>query len=204
MTVLADTPRWPRHGMLWGHLISDASLEELHAAAARCGLTPRAFDLDHYDWPESAHGDLEAAGVRFVSAGELTRALLRSGLRVPLRDRAAARARRTAEHAADLGLEMVPTDLVLGPIGHADPLPPAGQAPAGAFRLSQEVPGGAARIEAHDAAGRQAAHEMIALLDARARDRGAPGFTGQVLSLSQDSLPGSSESADGESVSGRT
>lgn len=199
MTVFADTPRWPRHGMLWGHLISDASVEELHAAAARCGLTPRAFDLDHYDWPESARGDLEAAGVRFVSAGELTRALLRSGLRVPLRDRAAARARRTAEHAAALGLETVPTDLVLGPIGHADPLPPAGQAPASAFRLSQEAPGGAPRIEAHDAAGRLAAQEMLALLDARARDRGSPGFTGQVLSLSQDS-----GSADGESVSGRT
>src|SRR5699024_468160 len=29
MTVYADTPRWPRHGMLWGHLISDTSLEEL-------------------------------------------------------------------------------------------------------------------------------------------------------------------------------
>ena len=38
MTVYADTPRWPRHGMLWGHLISDTSLEELHAAAARAQI----------------------------------------------------------------------------------------------------------------------------------------------------------------------
>ncbi|WP_341854754.1 DUF4031 domain-containing protein [Brachybacterium sp. GPGPB12] len=72
-------PRWPRHGTVWGHLVSDRSLEEPHEAAARAGLPPRAFDLDHYDWPASAREDLEAAGVSFVGDRELTRILLRSG-----------------------------------------------------------------------------------------------------------------------------
>ena len=119
MTVFADTPRWPRHGLLWGHLISDASLAELHAAAERCGLPPRAFDLDHYDWPESARADLEAAGVRFVGAGELTRALVGSGLRIPLRDRPAARSRRTAEDAAALGLAPAEVPTAAGRSGAA-------------------------------------------------------------------------------------
>ena len=38
MTVFADTPRWPRHGTVWGHLVSDRSLEELHEFAARISL----------------------------------------------------------------------------------------------------------------------------------------------------------------------
>src|SRR5699024_5740815 len=79
MTVYADTPRWPRHGMLWGHLISDTSLEELHDAAASAGLPPRSFDLDHYDWPEQARGQLEAAGVQMVDNRRLTRILIGSG-----------------------------------------------------------------------------------------------------------------------------
>lgn len=194
MTVFADTPRWPRHGLLWGHLISDASLAELHAAAERCGLPPRAFDLDHYDWPESARADLEAAGVRFVGAGELTRALVGSGLRIPLRDRPAARSRRTAEDAAALGLAPaeVPTDLVLGLRGHADPLPPAAGAPAGAFRIGRDRHGEAPRVQAHDAAGRTGAARMLARLDALARDLGEQDFVGQLLQL-----PASSEGEAG-------
>lgn len=181
MTVYADTPRWPRHGLLWGHLVSDASLEELHATAARAGLPGRAFDLDHYDWPEGREADLAAAGVVTVGDGELTRRLIASGLRVPLRDRPAARARRSATHAAELGLRPVPTDLVLGPIGHADPLP--AEAPPGSFRLGCEEVGAAARIEAPDRAGREAALALREHLDALARAAGRPGFTGQVLQL---------------------
>ena len=142
MTVHADTPRWPRHGMLWGHLISDISLEELHEVAARAGLPPRSFDLDHYDWPAAARDSLVGAGVNFVGDGELTRLLIASGLRIKLRDRPAARARRSAEHAAALGLEPVPRDLVVGLRGHVDPLPED----AGAFRLTRDEPEGPARI----------------------------------------------------------
>ena len=51
MTVLIDTPLWPKHGTVWAHLVSDTSLDELHAFARRAELPPRAFDLDHYDVP---------------------------------------------------------------------------------------------------------------------------------------------------------
>lgn len=87
MTVLVDPPLWPRHGRYWSHLVSDASLDELHAFAARAGLPRRAFDLDHYDVPDARHADLVALGAQPVSAGELIRRLRASGLRVPARDR---------------------------------------------------------------------------------------------------------------------
>lgn len=181
MTVYADTPRWPNHGMLWGHLISDASLEELHEVAARASLPPRSFDLDHYDWPTSAEGALRKAGVTFVSDGELTRILIASGLRIKLRDRPGARARRSAEHAAALGLEQVPRDLIVGRLGHVDPLPPAEEAAPGAFRMAREEPSAAPRIEAHDDPGLRGALELLELLDRLAQERGERGFVGQVL-----------------------
>ena len=53
MTVLIDTPLWPKHGTVWSHLVSDASIDELHAFARRMDVPPRAFDLDHYDVPIS-------------------------------------------------------------------------------------------------------------------------------------------------------
>lgn len=87
MTVLVDTPMWPRHGTLWGHLVSDASYDELHAFAARAGLPARSFDLDHYDVPIERHADLVALGAQSVTGRDLIRRLLASGLRVPERDR---------------------------------------------------------------------------------------------------------------------
>lgn len=179
MTVYADTPLWGRHSTLWGHLISDTSLEELHRAADRAGLHPRAFDLDHYDWPASAHRDLERAGAVFVDGRELTRILIASGLRVPLVDRPAARARRTARDAALLGLERVPRDLIVGLLGHVDPLPDE----PGAYRLTRDDASQPARIEARDQAGRRAADDFLALADAAARARGEAGFVGQVMDV---------------------
>ena len=41
MAILIDPPRWPAHGRLWSHLISDASLDELHRR-----LTARALDSE--------------------------------------------------------------------------------------------------------------------------------------------------------------
>ncbi|MDN5820514.1 MAG: DUF4031 domain-containing protein [Brachybacterium sp.] len=177
MTVFADTPRWPRHGMQWGHLISDTSLAELHELAARAGLPPRSFDLDHYDWPSVARDALAESGARFVGDGELTRILIASGLRIKLRDRPSARARRSAEHAAELGLDPVPQDLIAGLLGHVDPLPDR----PGAFRLTRDTPEGAPRIEAHDAAGRRAAEAMLERLDDLSRARIGTGFVGQVM-----------------------
>jgi hypothetical protein len=87
VTVLVDTPMWPAHGRLWAHLVSDASLAELHAFARRAGLPERGFDLDHYDVPLERIDELVALGAERVSAGELTRRLIASGLRVKARDR---------------------------------------------------------------------------------------------------------------------
>jgi hypothetical protein len=87
MSVLVDVPMWPAHGRLWAHLVSDTSLEELHAFAARAELPSRSFDLDHYDVPEERIPALLALGAQAVSAHELTRRLIASGLRVRARDR---------------------------------------------------------------------------------------------------------------------
>lgn len=87
MAILVDTAMWPAHGRLWAHLISDSDLDELHAFAQAQGIPRRGFDRDHYDVPEDAIPGLVAAGARAVSANELVRALLASGLRVPARSR---------------------------------------------------------------------------------------------------------------------
>lgn len=80
--ILIDPPAWPAHGTHFGHLVSDASLDELHAFARRTGLPHRGFDHDHYDVPASRYDDLVAAGAVPVASAELVRRLVGSGLRV--------------------------------------------------------------------------------------------------------------------------
>lgn len=87
MTVLVDEPRWPAHGRLWAHLVSDSSLAELHAFAGACGVPARSFDADHYDVPEQLVGDLVAAGAVQVTPRELLVRLRAAGLRVRQRDK---------------------------------------------------------------------------------------------------------------------
>lgn len=87
MAVYLDPPRWPAHGTMFSHLISNESLEELHTFAAAAGIPERAFDRDHYDVPERRREDLIAQGAIAVEARELTRLLIASGLRVPARQR---------------------------------------------------------------------------------------------------------------------
>lgn len=87
MTVLLDRPMWPAHGTLWSHLVSDSTLDELHAFAARAGVPRRSFDLDHYDVPQERYDELVAAGALPVSNRELVTRLAASGLRVRQRDR---------------------------------------------------------------------------------------------------------------------
>lgn len=89
--LLIDDPVWPAHGRLWAHLVSDESLEELHAFAEATGLPRRGFDLDHYDVPDEKHAELIAAGAVHVSGHELVRRLIASGLRVTARERRASR-----------------------------------------------------------------------------------------------------------------
>ncbi|MFD1713961.1 DUF4031 domain-containing protein [Amnibacterium flavum] len=87
MTVLIDDAMWPAHDTLWAHLVSDSSLEELHAFAAANSLPRRSFDLDHYDVPAARVDALVAAGAEKVSGKDLVRRLIASGLRIPARDR---------------------------------------------------------------------------------------------------------------------
>ncbi|MCM3696528.1 DUF4031 domain-containing protein [Microbacterium oleivorans] len=87
MAILVDSAMWPAHGRLWAHMVSDSDLDELHAFAAAHGIPPRAFDRDHYDVPEDALERLVAGGAQRVSAHELVRRLITSGLRVTARER---------------------------------------------------------------------------------------------------------------------
>ncbi|MFI8632124.1 DUF4031 domain-containing protein [Microbacterium sp. NPDC077663] len=87
MVILVDSAMWPAHGRLWAHMVSDSDLDELHAFAATHGIPPRAFDRDHYDVPDDAIDRLVAGGAERVSAHELVRRLIASGLRVTARER---------------------------------------------------------------------------------------------------------------------
>lgn len=82
MAALIDEPRWPARGISYAHLVSDASLEELHDVAYRAGIDPRAFDHDHYDVPAHLVAAAVEAGARRVPESELIRRLVSSGLRV--------------------------------------------------------------------------------------------------------------------------
>ena len=80
--ILIDAPRWPAHGTVFAHLVSDTAYQELHDFAARCGIPRYAFDGDHYDIPQARHAALVTVGATVVSWSELTRRLNHSGLRL--------------------------------------------------------------------------------------------------------------------------
>lgn len=81
MGIWIDPPRWPAHGRLWSHLISDTSYAELHEFAARVGLPRRGFEGDHYDVPQERYAAAVAAGAVPVDGHALARTLRASGLR---------------------------------------------------------------------------------------------------------------------------
>ena len=79
--ILIDPPVWPGWGRTWSHLVSDSSLEELHAFARACGIPARGFDRDHYDVPAEWYARLLEAGAEPVTSRELVKRLVGSGLR---------------------------------------------------------------------------------------------------------------------------
>lgn len=87
MTVLIDPPDWPGHGRMWSHLVSDVSLEELHAFARRLDIPERGFERDHYDVPEQLYRLAVDAGAEPVTSRELLNRLTKAGLRRPKRRR---------------------------------------------------------------------------------------------------------------------
>lgn len=82
MSILVDDAVWPWRGRRWAHLVSDASLAELHAFAARLGVDGRLFQGDHYDVPAEVRDAALALGAEAVSSRDLVRRLRASGLRL--------------------------------------------------------------------------------------------------------------------------
>jgi Protein of unknown function (DUF4031) len=87
MTLLVDEPRWWWRGRRWCHLVSDESLDELHAFAAGLDIPSRAFQGDHYDVPEEHRDEVIAAGAVVVPSRELVRRLRAAGLRLSPQER---------------------------------------------------------------------------------------------------------------------
>lgn len=81
MSVLIDPPRWPAHGKLWSHLVSDRDLTELHEFAKAAGIPERGFDRDHYDVPQERYDTVIALGAEAVETRELLARLTAAGLR---------------------------------------------------------------------------------------------------------------------------
>jgi hypothetical protein len=83
--ILIDQPIWPAHDTVWGHLVSDESLDELHAFAEAAGIPRRGFDRDHYDYPAHKYDELVALGAHPVTVRQMVERLRNSGLRVTQR-----------------------------------------------------------------------------------------------------------------------
>lgn len=81
MAILVDTAIWPYRGRRWAHLVSDRSIDELHAFAAELGLRREWFQGDHYDVPTEVRDQAVGLGAQEVTAAELVRRLRASGLR---------------------------------------------------------------------------------------------------------------------------
>jgi hypothetical protein len=82
VAILVDEPIWWFKGRRWCHMVSDISLDELHAFAAELGIPRRGFQGDHYDIPEQLRPEALALGAREVSGRELLRSLQQAGLRL--------------------------------------------------------------------------------------------------------------------------
>jgi Protein of unknown function (DUF4031) len=83
--IYVDPPRWPARGRLWSHLISDASVAELHVFAELLGAPRRAFDRDHYDLPAERVPAARWLGAVLVPSREIVARLHAAGLRRPRR-----------------------------------------------------------------------------------------------------------------------
>jgi len=81
MAILVDDCTWPWRDRLWCHMISDTSLEELHAFARWIGVPPRGFGGDHYDLTEEARAIAVEEGAIQVDSRRIVLALHSAGLR---------------------------------------------------------------------------------------------------------------------------
>lgn len=90
MAVLCDSPRWPAHGTVFGHLVSDHSLDELHDFAAGIGMDPRSFDHDHYDLARERLERALAAGAQLTPERQMVARVRAAGLRIAPAEKAPA------------------------------------------------------------------------------------------------------------------
>lgn len=81
--IYVDRPRWPAHGRLWAHLVSDVSYAELHVFAEMIGAPRRGFERDHYDIPAARVPSAVWLGARLVESREISARLRAAGLRRP-------------------------------------------------------------------------------------------------------------------------
>lgn len=89
VTILIDEARWWFRGRKWCHLVSDESLDELHAFADANGIPRRGFQGDHYDIPDEYRAELIDNGATVVESRELVRRLRAAGLRLTPSERRA-------------------------------------------------------------------------------------------------------------------
>lgn len=81
MAILVDGAHWEWRGMAFCHMVSDSSLEELHAFARWIGVPPRGFGGDHYDIHEHLRVIAIDEGAQAVSSRDIVLALRALGLR---------------------------------------------------------------------------------------------------------------------------
>ena len=77
MAILIDEARWWFRGRRWCHLVSDASLDELHEFAAAHGIPAAASRATTTTCPRSYRPVLIAGGAEVVPSRELLRRLAR-------------------------------------------------------------------------------------------------------------------------------
>ncbi len=87
MAVLVDEAVWPWRGARWAHLVSDDSVDELHAFAQLLGLRRMAFQGDHYDVSTDVRQRALALGAEPVRGRDLVRRLRAAGLRLSADER---------------------------------------------------------------------------------------------------------------------
>jgi len=81
MTILVDEPRWHWRDVVWSHVVSDHSVDELHRFARSVGLRYLSFQSDHYDLPAPLFPAAIEAGATLVDSRVLIRRLRETGLR---------------------------------------------------------------------------------------------------------------------------
>jgi len=81
--ILVDDAIYPFKGRMWCHMVSDLSLDELHAFASGLGIPRGAFqdhprrNHPHYDIPDSLRTEAIQLGAQQVTGRELVRRMVR-------------------------------------------------------------------------------------------------------------------------------